>query len=285
MHIESKMMKIVTFCLITIFFTSCSSNHVKTSERRITTQVYFGDKNLEGLSEAQIIDILKNYSIKTNVEPKNASFNQEKWSVIPETNGKKLNIEKTLNMIIKSSQGEKVSPIVEDVKPSITTDKIKSNIIEIGNCSTDILDDQKSRVSNIEVAGGYIDNIKIMPNEEFSFNGTLGRRTSEKGYKKAPIIIKSEDGPKKGYGVGGGICQIASTLYGAALESGLRITERHPHSKKVGYVEDGKDATVVYGGADLKFINTLSNPVVIKVYVTGEKVSVKLYEIKDTQLL
>lgn len=284
MFVESKVLKAVAICMITVLLTSCSSRPMNTSERRITTQVYFGDKNLEGLSEAQIIDILKNYSKKNNIEPKNASFNQEKWSVVPETNGKILNIEKTLNMILNSSKGEKVSPIIEDVKPDITSDKVKSNIVEIGNCSTEILDDQKSRVSNIEVAGSYIDNTKIMPNEEFSFNRTLGRRTSEKGYKKAPIIIKSEDGPKKGYGVGGGICQIASTLYGAALESGLKITERHPHSKKVGYVEDGKDATVVYGGADLKFINSLSNPVIIKVAVTGEKVTVKLYEIKDIQL-
>ena len=284
MFVESKVLKAVAIFMITVLFTACSSKSMNNSERRITTQVYFGDKNLEGLSEAQIIDILKNYSKETNIEPRNASFNQEKWSVVPETNGKRLNIEKTLNMILNSSRGEKVSPIVEDIKPDITSDKVKSNIVEIGNCSTEILDDQKSRVSNIEVAGSYIDNTKIMPNEEFSFNGTLGKRTSEKGYKKAPIIIKSKDGPKKGYGVGGGICQIASTLYGAALESGLKITERHPHSKKVGYVEDGKDATVVYGGADLKFINSLSNPVIIKVAITGEKVTVKLYEIRDIQL-
>nr|WP_235715913.1 VanW family protein [Acetivibrio cellulolyticus] len=177
-----------------------------------------------------------------------------------------------------------VNPIVEDVKPDITSDTVRNSIIEIASYSTKILDDQKSRVSNIEIAGNYIDNVKVMPKEEFSVNGTLGRRTSEKGYKKAPIIIKSKDGPKKGYGVGGGICQIATTLYNAALEAGLSITERHPHSNKVGYVGEGKDATVVYGGADLKFINNRSNPIVIKVSVAGDIVTVKLYEIKDTKL-
>jgi vancomycin resistance protein YoaR len=291
MFAKSKVIKVAWICMTIILFTSCNFRIMDTNkkgtikQKRISNQVYFGDKNLEGLSEAQIVDILKKYSKKTNIEPKNASFNIQKWSVVPEINGKKLNIEKTLDKILNSSEGEKVSPIIEEVKPDITSEKIKNSIVEIGKCSTEILDAQKSRVSNIEVAGSYIDNTKIMPNEEFSFNGTLGRRTREKGYKKAPIIIKSKDGPKKGYGVGGGICQIASTLYGAALESGLKITERHPHSKKVPYVEDGKDATVVYGGADLKFINSLSNPVIIKVSVSGDKVTVKLYEIKDSQLL
>lgn len=291
MFAKSKVIKVVWICMTIILFTSCSFRIMDYNkegiikQKGISNQVYFGDKNLEGLSETQIVNILKKYSKKTNIEPKNASFNIQKWSVVPEINGKKLNIEKTLDKILHSSEGEKVNPIIDEVKPDITSEKIKNSIVEIGKCSTEILDTQKSRVSNIEVAGSYIDNTKIMPNEEFSFNGTLGRRTKEKGYKKAPIIIKSKNGPKKGYGVGGGICQIASTLYGAALESGLKITERHPHSKKVPYVEDGKDATVVYGGADLKFINNLSNPVIIKVSVSEGKVTVNLYEIKDSKLL
>lgn len=282
MFSKSKILKPVAICLVTLFITGCGS----TAEvKKIKSEVYLGNKNLEGLTQSQIVDILKNYSKSNDVEPKNASFNRESWSVVPERNGKKINIEKTLNIISNSSKGEKIEPIVEEVKPSITSDTIRKSIVEIGSFSTEILDDQKSRVSNIEVAGKYIDNEKIMPKEEFSFNGTLGKRTREKGYSKAPIIVKTKDGPKKGYGVGGGICQISTTLYNAVLESGLNVTERHPHSKKVGYVKEGKDATVVYGGADLKFINNRTNPVIIKVYVEGEKVTVKLYEIKDKQLL
>ncbi len=290
MIINSKITKLVSICLITMYITACSSDYKDytgkvSSNQKIKKEVYLENRNLEGLSVEQIIDILKKYSKKTDIEPKNAFFDKEKWSVEPERNGRKLNIDKTIDLIIHSQSGEKLNPIVEDVKPDITSDTIKKNMIEIGSFSTEILDDQKYRVSNLELAGEYIDEIQIMPKEEFSFNGTLGKRTKDKGYKKAPIIINTKKGPKKGYGVGGGICQISTTLYNAALEADLNITERHPHSKDVGYIEKGHDATVVYGGADLKFVNNRANPIIIKASVTSEKVTVKLFEIKDKELL
>lgn len=287
MIINSKLMKFVAICLITMYITACSSDYTgKVSrDQKIRKEVYLENRNLEGLSVGQIIDILTKYSKETDIEPKNAFYDKEKWSVEPERNGRKLNIDKTIDLIIHSSSGEKLNPIVEDVKPGITSDTIKKNMIEIGSFSTEILDDQKSRVSNLELAGEYIDDIQIMPKEEFSFNGTLGKRTKDKGYKKAPIIINTKKGPKKGYGVGGGICQISTTLYNAALEADLNITERHPHSKDVGYIEKGHDATVVYGGADLKFVNNRANPIIIKVSVTSEKVTIKLFEIKARELL
>jgi len=254
-------------------------------ENILNKEVYLGNKNLKGLDIEQIRKILTDYSKKINIEPKNATFDKEKWSIEAEKNGKKLNIEKTIDLIFKSESGVKVEPIVEEVKPEITSESIRESIVEIGSFSTEILDGQKSRVNNIKVASDYINGVEIMPGEEFSFNGALGRRTKEKGYKKAPIIIKTKRGPKKGYGVGGGICQISTTLYNAALEAGLEITERHQHSKKVPYIEKGKDATVVYGGADLKFVNNRNNPIVINVNVSDGRVIVKLYEIKDSQLL
>ena len=277
---KSKILKSLAACLIIIFLTSCSLGD---TEEKINNNVYFGDKNLAGMTKSQVVDLLENYSKKIEVQPKNALFDEEKWKVIPESNGKKLNVDKTLNTIFSSGQDKRVSPIIEEIKPDITSEIIKSKIVQIGNFSTEILDDQNSRVNNLEVAGNYIDNVKLMPKEEFSFNDTLGKRTREKGYEKAPIIVRTEEGPKKGYGVGGGICQIATTLYNAALDAGMDITERHGHSKSIGYVEKGRDATVVYGGADLKFVNNRSNPVVIKASVSDGKVTVKLFEVKDTK--
>ncbi len=277
---KSKILKSLAACLIIIFLTSCSLGD---TEEKINNNVYFGDKNLAGMTKSQVVDLLENYSKTIEVQPKNALFDEEKWKVIPESNGKKLNIDKTLNTIFSSGQDKRVSPIIEEIKPNITSEIIKSKIVQIGSFSTEILDDQNSRVNNLEVAGNYIDNVKLMPKEEFSFNDTLGKRTREKGYEKAPIIVRTEEGSKKGYGVGGGICQIATTLYNAALDSGLEITERHGHSKSIGYVKKGRDATVVYGGADLKFVNNRSNPVVIKASVSDGKVTVKLFEVKDTK--
>jgi len=102
----------------------------------------------------------------------------------------------------------------------------------------------------------------------------------EKGYKKAPIIKRTESGSIKGYGIGGGICQLSTTLYNAAEKAGLEITERHSHSKKVPYVPQGKDAMVSYGSSDLKFRNNRQNPIVIKSEISDGKVTVRLYEIR-----
>ncbi|NLP13084.1 MAG: VanW family protein [Clostridium sp.] len=164
-----------------------------------------------------------------------------------------------------------------DIKSLVTEDS-KDGLLEIGSFSTTLLDDQKNRVENLHIAADYLNNKKVLPGEEFSFNETIGRRTEGKGYKKAPIIKRTKDGPKKGYGVGGGICQLSSTLYNAAQKAGLKITEIHHHSKNVGYVPEGKDATVVYGAKDFKFVNNRSNPVVIKASVSEEKVAVSIFE-------
>jgi len=279
--------KCVAICMVFLSIMACSSDYISkvSKERKIKKEVYFNNMNLEGLNVREITDILNEYSSDINIEPKDAYLDKDKWSVEPERNGKKLNIDKTIDLILRCPKGEKVNPIVEDVKPNITKDIVEENIVEIGSFTTQILDDRESRVTNLEIAADYIDNTKIMPNKEFSFNETVGKRNKEKGYKKAPIIIKTKNGSKKGYGVGGGICQISTTLYNAALSADLKIIEQHPHSKNVGYVEKGKDATVVFGGADLKFQNSRSYPIMIKVCVFDEKVTVKVYEIRDTQLL
>lgn len=279
--------KLISIFLIALCLSSCKLDDMEklNVNKKIKNEVYLEDKNLKGLDIEQVREILTRYSKEMNVEPKNAKFDKEKWKIEPEKKGRKINIDKTLELILKSQKGQKIEPIVEEVNPEITSERIREKIVEIGSFSTEILDDQESRVSNIEIASEYINDVKVMPGEEFSFNQVLGKRTKEKGYEKAPIIVKGKKGPKKAYGVGGGICQISTTLYNAALAANLEITERHPHSKKVPYVEKGRDATVVYGGADFKFVNNRENPIVIKVLVADGKVTVRLYEIKDTQLL
>jgi len=142
------------------------------------------------------------------------------------------------------------------------------------------LDDSENRVDNIDTASDCLNNEKVLPGQEFSFNETLGRRTAEKGYKKAPIIKRTESGPIKAYAVGGGICQLSTTLYNAVEKAGLEITERHSHSKKVPYVDQGKDAMVSYGSSDFRFKNNRQNPVVIKSEISDGKVTVRLYEIR-----
>lgn len=146
---------------------------------------------------------------------------------------------------------------------------------EIARFSTEILNKDEDRIHNIKIAADEIDHTVLEPGEVFSFNKILGKRTEDKGYEKAPILLGNGD---KGEGTGGGICQISTTLYNAALEADLEIVERHRHSEPIPYAEEGKDATVVYNSKDLRFKNTKDYSIEILVSVSEDTVTVKLYK-------
>ena len=121
------------------------------------------------------------------------------------------------------------------------------------------------RHENIVLALISINNQIVWPGETFSFNDVVGPRTPERGYRPAPIIGGD------GIGFGGGICQVSTTLYNAVAKAGLQVVERHLHSSRVPYVAPGKDATVVYGAQNLRFINNLDHPVIIKLVSIEER--------------
>jgi vancomycin resistance protein YoaR len=181
------------------------------------------------------------------------------------------------NAKINIGQQENMQPYITDLEQKETEEKLRDPAV-IGSATTPLLNKTESRIKNIERACDELDKLKIKPGDGFSFNGQLGKRTEAKGYKKAPIIITTEDGPEKGYGVGGGICQLSSTLYNAVKDAGLKVTERHSHSKDVGYVPRGSDATVVYGRKDLKFVNTRQNTIEIRTYLDESSLTVEIRE-------
>ena len=148
---------------------------------------------------------------------------------------------------------------------------------ELAKSSTKILIDDANRNTNLKLTASKINNYVLKVGQEFSFNEVVGNPTPEKGYKKASIIV---DG-KKEKGYGGGNCQISSTLYNAVTKvHNLKVTERHEHEVDVGYIEKGKDATVVYDELDLKFKNNTSNDIKIYIDVSKEKVNVKIMKLE-----
>jgi len=149
---------------------------------------------------------------------------------------------------------------------------------EISSYSTIFYDKNENRISNIKTASEELNHTVVNPGEVFSFNETLGRRTKDKGYKEAPILSHGE----KAKGTGGGICQISSTLYNAALLADMEIVERHRHSKNVPYVPEGKDATVVYNSKDLKFRNTKDYPVEIVIKITEDEIRISLVKKEES---
>ena len=117
----------------------------------------------------------------------------------------------------------------------------------------------EARAVNVGLAASKINGVVIQPGATFSYNGTVGARTTAAGYVVAPIYVSG----KVSSGVGGGICQVSSTLYAATIGTSLNITERHAHSLPVHYIPTGMDATVSWGAQDLKFVNTYKRPLQI----------------------
>ena len=132
--------------------------------------------------------------------------------------------------------------------------------------------EDKNRCENIAIAAELIDGVTIQPYGEFSFNRTVGRRTADAGFRQAKIIV----GGEYVLGVGGGVCQVSTTLYNAAIKAGLEITEFHAHSLRVGYVPPSRDA-MVSSQSDLCLINPHDVPVRLRAQVGDGYIRVCFY--------
>lgn len=138
--------------------------------------------------------------------------------------------------------------------------------------STPIMDHSEGRLTNLQLSIDAVNGVQIDVGGVFSFNDTVGKRTAEKGYQKA-IVFKDKE---KVMEIGGGICQLSTTIYDAALQAGFEIVERHAHQLEVDYAEEGMDATVSYGGKDFKFKNNSDTPIVIECSMNDKEVIVVL---------
>ena len=163
--------------------------------------------------------------------------------------------------------------------PLVTKKALESQTILRSSFTTYFPYSSAERKSNIRLASSKINGVKIAKNQEFSFNKTVGARTEENGFKIAKVIL---DGAYID-GVGGGVCQVSSTLYNTAILSGLQITEHHSHSLPVSYVEPSFDAMVNSGTSDLRFVNNTDSDIYISAYADNEKITIKFYGLKQTE--
>ena len=147
---------------------------------------------------------------------------------------------------------------------------------EIAGFSTKIEDDAPGRLNNIRITCNALNNTIVEPGKTFSFNEIVGQPSTKKGYMEAHIIVND----KITTGIGGGNCQVSSTLYNAVLQvSELEVTERHEHGLEVSYVPKGKDACVSYGSLDFKFKNNTNNKILIQISSDDENIVAKLIRI------
>ena len=130
-----------------------------------------------------------------------------------------------------------------------------------------------NRIHNVQLVARLIDGKLVAPGATFSFNGATGARTADKGFREAPVIINGEVTS----GLGGGVCQVSTTVFNAAYEAGLKITERTNHALYISHYPQGRDATVNYPDVDLKFVNDTPHWLLLRTYVGSYSLQVELY--------
>lgn len=147
-----------------------------------------------------------------------------------------------------------------------------SDFVVAGTCSTSYQTSGANRSNNIAVAASRLNNLVIMPGQVVSVSDTMLPRTSANGYKPAGVYLNGVHTT----GMGGGVCQVSSTVYNAVMNAGLTVIERHPHSMPVSYLPKGQDAAIAAGYKDLKFRNDYTVPVVLQTKTSGKKLTVSV---------
>lgn len=163
--------------------------------------------------------------------------------------------------------GGTVELVVRAIQPEIQKNDIAPLYGMITSAVTNASSSSKNRLANIKLAAEYINGVCLKPGETFSFNDVVGKRTSERGFKVATAYSSGKVIEE----LGGGICQVSTTLFNAAVKADLEIVERHNHSLTVSYVDRGKDAAVNWDSQDLRFTNNSDDNVYILSYVDSDK--------------
>lgn len=246
--------------------------------------------NIETLSSSNAIDLpIQNVKPnKINItkifsevysEPKNAYIIKEPFEL--NTGSPGIDFAITLDEaenLIKVEKDEYIIPL-KITPPEIGVEDLGNDIFihTLGDYSSKFNVYNYNRTTNVNLATQKINNVILLPGETFSYNKVVGKRTVENGFKEASVYTSS--GVVNG--LGGGICQVSSTLYNAVLEANLEIVERKNHSYAVSYVPLGQDATVSYGSIDFRFKNNRKYPIKVIAYTNKGNLTVLIKGLEE----
>ncbi|HEX3015060.1 MAG TPA: VanW family protein [Desulfobacteria bacterium] len=215
-----------------------------------------------------------------NITPVDASFtisSDNKMLIKAGKGGKTVDVGSAVNQVKKLSilDPSEVEVGFKPVQPKVSAALLESQKITglVATYTTHFDASNAGRSTNLRVAAMALDGVVVKPGEVFSFNKVVGPRSSEAGYKNALIIVNGQFVP----GLGGGVCQVSSTLYNDLLLADLDITERANHNLAISYVPLGQDATVAYGSLDLKFRNDSGTYLLIRTHLTDSTLTFDLY--------
>ncbi|QAA32795.1 VanW family protein [Clostridium manihotivorum] len=226
--------------------------------------------------------IIKNIEQENNEKPVDATIrkndadgfiiNKEKYGYELDSQKLKQDIKVKLDNI-EQEQNLLVQADLKRIDPSIKESDLNQIDYKISSFTTNFKSSNENRSTNISVASHAIDGRLLMPGDSFSFNDVVGERSAERGYKMAKVILNGkfvED-------LGGGVCQVSTTLYNAVLRANIPSVQRTRHSLPSTYVGLGMDATVAYGLLDYKFKNTLSYPIYIESMIKDKNITFNVY--------
>ncbi|SDZ26522.1 VanW family protein [Thermoactinomyces sp. DSM 45892] len=247
----------------------------KNFELDLRTIGYDG-KDATKIDQKKLAAWLDDVKKQVDIPMKNASQKKVGTPITPEQAGSVVDVQTVQEWLtdIKSMVNQtKELPFIT-VEPQVTTKDIeKASSKLVGSFKTTFDPGNENRTINIKKSSETIDGLVLLPGEEFSFNKVVGERTVARGYKKAGVIVKGELAED----IGGGICQVSSTLFNSVDRAKVQITRRISHSKEVPYVPPGRDATVSWGGPDFRFKNSYNKPMVIRITVSGGTIQINTY--------
>lgn len=252
-------------------------------KKKIISQIIEGtNKNVIEIpveeKEPEEISIEKIYK-EIYKEPKDAYYTTEPFTIYPHEDGVDfaITMEEAKKLLEEEKQEYEIP--LKYTSPEKTTHDIGTEAFPdlISRFSTKYDVTLRNRTTNLELASNKINGYVLLPGEEFSYNKVVGERTIAAGYKEAAMY----SGGEVVDGLGGGICQISSTLYNVVVKANLEVTQRSNHQFVTSYVDAGKDATVVYGAIDFKFVNTRKYPIKITSTVKNGIVEMKIFGVKE----
>ncbi|MGI5997521.1 MAG: VanW family protein [Lutispora sp.] len=226
----------------------------------------------------KVAQFIKNISKEIDSEPIDATIRlvSGKFQITDEKPGSRLDQEKAVNMISEAIDSKSIANVelpVEVIDAEITRADLSNITDKLGEYSTSFNASNESRSYNIKLATKSVTDVLVRPGETFSLNKTIGPRLAKYGYRTAKVIINNEYVD----GIGGGICQVSSTLYNAALLANLKIVERKNHSLPSSYIAMGRDATISGDYIDFKFMNNTPYPLYIYGEVKSNQVRFSIY--------
>lgn len=243
-----------------------------------------GEYTLEfdGLEEAAA-KVSAAYAQQWDIKPKNSMldhYDKEtgKFMFSEGCSGTAVNQEKLSSDIVSAVKAEKYDAVIDvelrKVSPELSMEEAKNLYKTLATFTTETTNNAK-RNTNVRLAAEALNGTIVQPGEEFSFNAVVGQRTAEKGYQDAAAYNSGEVVQE----IGGGVCQMSSTLYRVVFQSGMKITYRRSHTFEPNYVTPGQDAAISWGLPDFRFINESEGPIGIRASYADRKATVSIFGI------